>query len=149
MTRRKDRDPLPPFVPLFKGTLNTPAWRAMSHGARSLYLALKLRYSNSFKNNGSIYLSQRDAQKELGSNRSYIARWFRELQYYGFIVMTQPGSLGVEGKGRAPHWRLTDCYYFGKPPTRDFLKWDGTKFRDQPRQQKKQKPGPQSAATVD
>jgi hypothetical protein len=40
-----------------------------------------------------------------------IARWFRELQFYGFIVMTKGGSLGVEGKGKAPHWRLTELGY--------------------------------------
>ena len=37
--RNKDKGRLPDFVPLIKSTLKTPAWRAMSHGARSLYVS--------------------------------------------------------------------------------------------------------------
>jgi prophage regulatory protein len=42
-SRRKEHNRLPPFVPLLKDTLAAPAWRAMSHGARSLYVALPNR----------------------------------------------------------------------------------------------------------
>ena len=49
---KNDKGRLPQFVPLLKGTMATPAWRATSHGARWLYVALKLRYSSNFKNNG-------------------------------------------------------------------------------------------------
>jgi hypothetical protein len=126
---KRDKGRLQPFVPLLKETLATPAWKAMSHGARSLYVALKLRYSSNFKNNGKLYLSQRDAMKEIGSGFEEIGNWFRELQHYGFAVMMQPGRLGVDGEGMAPHWRLTELGYMADPPTRDFLKWDGTKFK--------------------
>ena len=48
--------------------------------------------------------------------------------------MTQAGCLGSEGTGKAPHWRLTECGYMKDEPTRDFMRWDGTVFRDeQPR----------------
>jgi len=40
------------------------------------------------------------------------------------------GYLGLDGKGKAPHWRLTEYGYMKDMPTRDFLRWDGTKFRD-------------------
>jgi hypothetical protein len=61
------------------------------------------------KNNGHVYMSQRDAGEELGhKNRNEIANWFRELQHYGFIVQTEGASLGVDGKGMAPHWLITD-----------------------------------------
>jgi hypothetical protein len=89
--------------------LDSPAWRAMSHGARSLYVAIKRRYSSNFHNNGKIYLSQRKAREEIGSGATEIVRWFRELQYYGFIVQTEAGRLGVAGKGRAPRWRLIEA----------------------------------------
>jgi hypothetical protein len=127
--KKPDKGRLAPFVPLLKETLASPAWRAMSHGARSLYVALKLRYSSNFKNNGKIFLSQRDAIKEIGSGFEEIGNWFRELQHYGFIVMTQPGCLGVNGNGLAPHWRLTEVGFMNDQPTRDFLKWDGVKFQ--------------------
>jgi hypothetical protein len=130
MSRRKDKGRLPPFVPLFTSTLDAPAWKALSHGARSLYIALKRRYNRDDHNNGRIYLSQRDAAEEIGSHHNEIARWYRELRHYGFIVMHSPGSLGVEGKGKAPHWRLTEIGYMHEPPTRDFARWNGQKFTD-------------------
>jgi hypothetical protein len=130
-----------PFVAVLKDTLKAPAWRAMSHGARSLYICLKSRYNSKQHNNGRLYVSQRQAAQEIGSSYEQIARWFRELRHYGFIVMTTPACLGVDGKGKAPHWRLTECGYMNDPPTRDFLRWDGGAFNDiiRPRR-KKQNP---------
>ena len=54
-------------------------------------------------------------------------RPFRELQFYGFIVLIRPGRLGSDGKGTAPHWRLTECGYLKDPPTRDFMRWNGVR----------------------
>jgi hypothetical protein len=150
--KRKDKGRLPPFVPVDQEMMNSPAWRATSYGARWLYMHLKRRWSFKRQNNGRIFLSQRDAQEELGCNhRDSISRWFRELQHYGFIVMTSPGSLGLDGKGKAPTWRLTEAEWPGGRngdtwmlPTKDYLKWTGTKFRDD----QKQNPGPGSGARV-
>ena len=61
---RGQRERLPPFVPLFIITLDSPAWRALSHGARSLYVALKRRVGTN--NNGAVYSS---ASATLRSNR--------------------------------------------------------------------------------
>jgi hypothetical protein len=141
--RNKGR--LPPFIPLYKETVKTAAWRALSHPARSLYLALKARYNKNTQN--GVYLSARTAEKEIGSSKNYMPRWFRELEHYGFIVMISPGYLGLEGMGKAPHWRLTEEWYAGKAPTREFLNWSGEKFQEQksPRYylRRKQKPVPQ------
>jgi len=139
MSRRKDKGRLAPFVPLDKEMMNCPAWRATSYGARWLYVHLKQQWSFKRKNNSYIHLSQRDAQDEMGcKHRDSISRWFRELEYYGFIVMTEPGSLGVDGKGKAPHWRLTEIEAPGGRngntlmlPTKDYLKWNGVRFQDQ------------------
>jgi hypothetical protein len=141
MSKKNDKGRLPPFVPLLKETLATPAWRAMSHGARSLYVALRARYGVAIHNNGRLYLSQRTACREIGSGFNEVTRWFRELQHFGFIVQTSGGCLGVDGKGKAPHWRLTELGYMRDPPTRDFLKWDGQPFKEcQKRRSKKQNP---------
>jgi hypothetical protein len=126
----------PPFVMITKEVLDSPAWKAMSHGARSLYVALKRRYVHNFKNNGRIYLSQRDARKEIGSSPNEIVRWYRELQHYGFIVLIEAGCLGVSGKGKAPRWRLTEAAYMRGTsskgmedmPTKDFMRWNGVRF---------------------
>jgi hypothetical protein len=131
MSRKGSYDKLPPFVPLFRETLDSPAYRKLSFGARALFTALRARC---VRNNGHVYLSQRDVGTELGhKNRGDIANWYRELQHYGFIVQTEGASLGVDGKGKAPHWRITDM------PTRkgnneladatkEFLRWDGAPF---------------------
>jgi hypothetical protein len=162
MSRRKDKGRLPPFIAVDIEMVKSPAWRATSLGARWLYVHLKGKWSFRQKNNGRIFLSQRDAQEEMGCRcRDSISRWFRELQHYGFIVMTDPGGLGVDGKGKAPHWRLTEAEWPGGRsgntwmlPTKDYLKWDGTKFRDnrgdvlRARRKKKQNPGPESEARV-
>ena len=126
--RRKNR--LPPFVPLLIDTLDRPAWREASHGAKVLYVALKRRYSYYTRNNGRIFLSQRMAAQELRSHHNQIARWYRELQHFGFIVLRTPGALGVDGKGQAPRWRLTELGYMNEPPTQDYKRWDGTPFVD-------------------
>lgn len=108
-------------------TLDAPAWRGMSAGARLLYIALKRRFNHKAHNNGRVYLSVRDAAIELGSKQDQIIRWYRELQHYGFIVKTNEGRRG--GRGICPQWRLTECGHHKEPPTRDFLRWDGTLFR--------------------
>jgi hypothetical protein len=125
---------LPTFVMLTHNVLDAPAWRAASHGAHMLYVVLKRRWNPHRKN--LVYISMRKAAEELGSNKDSVMRWFYELIYYGFIVMEKPGYLGVSGKGRAPHYRLTECDTFAPkgslaptiPPTRDFDRWNGVPF---------------------
>jgi hypothetical protein len=120
-----------PFVPMMKATNKTLAWKALSHGARSLYMALRSRYNSTLQN--AVYISTREASAELGSHsrRPNVMRWFRELEYYGFTRMVSPAHHGVNGHGKAPHWRLTEEGYLGKEPTRDFLHWDGVIFHEQ------------------
>src|SRR5262249_61495795 len=120
-----------PFVPVLIETWKSAAWRAASPYARLLYIALKSRYSFDARNNGRIYLSTRDAADETGFDKKTVARGFRELSHYGFIVMTERGCLGVEGRGKAPHWRLTELGYMREPPTKDFLRWNGELFDEQ------------------
>ena len=126
-----------PFVALLLTTLESPAWKALSHGSKWLYVALKRRKSN---NGNRAYISYRTAQKEIKSSTKKIGEWFAELKHYGFIELMQPHSLGLDGKGKAPHWRLTECGRTSKaseneifePPTNDFLRWDGTPFDAKP-----------------
>ena len=44
--------------------------------------------------------------------------------------MVSPAHHGVNGHGRAPHYRLTEEWYLGKAPTRDFLSWDDIRFTE-------------------
>ena len=161
--RRRDelkKNKLPPFIPVHKETMRTPAWAALTMGARMLFVHLKgHHFTGVNNNNGRIFLSERKAMEEMGvRNRESVRRWFRELQHYGFIVMTNPGNLGVEGKGKAPHWRVTELetpLAESKEPTLDYKKWDGTPFngnqawRGRGQKPKKQNPGRETTSRVD
>jgi len=56
----------------------------------------------------------------------------RANNYYGFIVLAAHGSLGVDGKGKAPHWRLTELGHVAGSgtefPSKEYLRWDGVLF---------------------
>lgn len=132
MSRRKHQDTIKipgRYIAVRHEILDSPAWKATGFGARLLYIALHRRLIYKDNNNGNIHLSTRDAAEELGTRQMNIGPWYRELEHYGFIVMTNPPSLGVEGKGKAARWRLTDWRH-GKSfdGTKDYLKWDGSLF---------------------
>jgi hypothetical protein len=116
-----------PFVPLLKDTLRAPAWKALSYGARCLYVVLKWRYNKNLGN--AVFVSTRVAARELGAGRDNVRDWFRELEFYGFIFKVRLAHHGVNGHGKAPHWRLTEERYLGKEPTREFLHWDGSRIK--------------------
>jgi len=134
MSRKKRKSRLPPFIPVIRSTAATPAWKAMSMGARWLYVILASYVSTDGKNNGSVYRSYRDACSDLGTrSKTSIGRWFQEIEYYGFAVKTYEGALGSDGYGEAPHWRLTeyptlDARGYHAAPTRDFERWNGVRF---------------------
>jgi hypothetical protein len=146
--KHKDKGRLPPFVPLHIATMETPAWKNLSMGARILYAQIKRHHFVGIKNNnGKIFLSTRDAMEEMGlGSRHSIIRWFRELEHFGFIVKTAEGCLGINGKGKAPQWRLTELPTLTERETQDYLKWDGAPFdgnkvRRERSRKKKQNPG--------
>jgi hypothetical protein len=118
----------------------------MSHGAKWLYAMLLTRYNVKAGNNGRVYLAQRKATQMMRSGRKQISRWYRELAHYGFIIQTSGGALGLDGKGRSPHWRLTQfpavqdvalpdgtARRMPVQATKEFLLWDGTVFRNENR----------------
>ena len=70
----------------------------MSFGARCLYHVLRgyLRFDN-LNNGKDLYRPYRKAAEDLGTkSKTSVQRWYRELEHYGFIVMTEPGSLILE-----------------------------------------------------
>lgn len=129
---KRDKGRLPPFVPLQLEMMDCPAWRAMSHGAKYLYLSLKRRASYA---GNRAFLSYRLARQELRASPQKIKEWYAELQHFGFIELAQHHCLGVDGKGKAPHWRLTEKGQVGPTgelPSKEFLRWDGTVFDPKP-----------------
>jgi hypothetical protein len=148
MSRRKTKGRITtPFVWISKDMLKSPAWIATSHGGRSLYIALKSHLSNDHSNNGHFFLSQRKAARQIGSDTEEITHWYRELQHYGFIVMTKGAYLDIDGVGKSPHWRLTEIDYKGKAATCDYIWWSGEKYSRRAVIQK-QKPVPEKGDGV-
>jgi len=155
MSRRKDKGRLAPFVPLdLEGDVIAGLAGNLFRCTMALCASQTPVELQAAQQRPALPIAARCASGKIGGNRDSISRWFRELQHYGFIVMTSAGGLSLDGKGKAPHWRLTELEAFGGHngntwmlPTKDFLKWDGTEISGRPRrceagQGKKQNPGP-------
>jgi hypothetical protein len=131
--RNKRQHRLGPFVPVLKATMATSAWRAMSCGARMLYVELRGRLSNDYSNNGRVFLSDRDGAEALGVMPGTVVRYYAEIEHYGFLRKTSGGFLGSDGRGIAAYYRFTEFPHGTHPPTRDFEKWDGELFIYRPK----------------
>ncbi len=140
MSKRRDQAIKIPgrYVPIRHEILDAPAWKAMSMGARMLDIALQRRMYFKDNNNGRIHMSTREgaagAWRATG-HRSRLAA--RSSEHYGFIVPTIRHSLGVDGKGKATHYRLTDWREGNGRSiegTKDYLKWDGNCCSQPPKQ---------------
>jgi len=125
--RHRDKGKLPPFVPLFRHTIKSPAWKVTSVGARATFFELKTNYNTKAQN--AVYLASRTGGKQLNASKNSITKWLRELEFYGFIVKVRGAHLGLEGVGKAALYRLTDCHYAGQAPTYDFQNWTGELFK--------------------
>ena len=117
---------LPPFVPMFVYVMDSPAWLAMSPGARAFFLAFKKRYSR--KTQQAVFLSVRVAAKELGADKGTVSRWCRELQHFGFIVEVRGASFDggsipahrrtVQGQASELGLHLLGRYFVLRSPVR-------------------------------
>ncbi len=96
------------FVRLPHSLLTTQAYRAASPTARALLVDLVLMEKG--KNNGTLFLSVRDAANRLGlSDLRAAGAAINELERLGFIAMTADAhfsSRATDGS-RARSWRLT------------------------------------------
>lgn len=96
------------FVRLDHRLLRGNAYRGLSPNARALLVELAMLDNGG--NNGSLYLSVRDAAARMGvADLTAASRAFDELAEMGFIEMTQEGHFNVKAsdKSRARCWRLT------------------------------------------
>jgi len=111
------------FVRLDYGILSSNAYRALSPNARSLLVELVMLYNG--QNNGSLFLSVRDAAHRMGvADLTAAQRAFDDLQRLGFIELAQEGHFAVKAsdKSRARCWRLTWLAGPGrKAPSSEFM----------------------------
>lgn len=119
----KGRNNTSRFARLDFRILNSNAYRALSPNDRSLLVELVMLYNG--ENNGSLYLSVRDAAHRMGvADLSAASRSFDVLQSLGFIQLTQDAHFHVKAadRSRARCWRLTWLPGPGrKAPSWDFL----------------------------
>lgn len=111
------------YVRIDHELMDTPAFRSLSPVARCLLLELTRRHNAS--NNGSLWLSVRDAAALVGvSDLKAATRAFDELRGVGFIVMTADAHFSVKASdtARARCWRLTfeAVPAISKPATHDY-----------------------------
>lgn len=108
------------FVMLDFWLLESEAWRALSHGARCLYIETRQRFNG--RNNGHISFSVREAAEKLHANKDTAAKWFKELVAKGFLKPRKPGSFDFK-KRHATEWIITAERCNGELATKDFMRW--------------------------
>ena len=110
------------FARLDHRLLNSCAYRALTPTARALLVELTMLENGA--NNGSLYLSIRDAADRIGiADLTAARKAFDELQDLGLIAMTEEAHFHVKAaeKSRARCWRLAWLSGPGrKGPTMDY-----------------------------
>lgn len=97
------------FTKMVRSVMDTPAWRALSPVAQSLYPWIKLEWHGArANNNGKIRFSVRQAGWAMGIANDTAARGFHDLQKKGFLVMRELPTLGLEGAAKSPAFELTE-----------------------------------------
>lgn len=97
------------FARMFRVTMKTSAWRALSTTAKALYPCLLLEWHGpKNNNNGRIRFSVKQAAEMLRVAPNTAAKAFHELQAQGFIVVREQACLGIAGAGKGPAFELTE-----------------------------------------
>ncbi len=107
-------------VRLYHWMLNSPAWQALSPGARSLLIEVWARHNG--QNNGEISFSVREAAKNLRVSKDTAAKWFHELEEKGFLKARRRGSFHWKGS-KATTWEVTAERCADQPAGKDFMRW--------------------------
>lgn len=118
------------FLMLPHRVVESGAYASLDLAARALLQELVHIYNGS--NNGSLWLSVRDATARLGQSDCHVAvRAFEELRDRGFIALAKDSHFRTKAAdtSRARCWRLTwhawpECPVKTKrPPTNDWERW--------------------------
>ncbi len=106
--------------------IRSPAYRSLSIGARALLIELKALYFGN--NNGTLFLSVREAAIRLNCSKNLAAKLFIELQDRGFLRPNVVGAFNLKTesrRGNATSWILTE-FSIGDAKgvgTKDFMHW--------------------------
>jgi hypothetical protein len=123
VSKRRRTNPNNKFVMLERWFWRCPAWQALPHPARSLYLELEMLYTGN--NNGAIEMGVRKAARLLGCSINLARKMFAELEEKGFAKPNQRGSFSWKARHETT-WILTLHEYAGRPGSKDFMQWKPT-----------------------
>lgn len=113
----RNENPIKRFAGIPHEILLSPAYRSLDPVARALLLDLVMMENG--RNNGSLWLSVKDAIDRLGmTDARPLAKAFDLLQSTGLILMTKDAHFSVKAShtSRARCWGLTWVSIDGKPP---------------------------------
>lgn len=120
------------FVALRAGLRQSAAWRSLSATARCVLIEMMAGVHET--NNGTVPRSVRFLADVTGFSRGAVERALADLQERGFIVRTEGGHLGSDGRGKPSLWRVTEIgTATDRRPTKEYMDW---------RPPEKQKPVP-------
>jgi hypothetical protein len=140
MRQKQEKRKVDRHVRLYHWLMRSSAWKSLPGQSRALYAELARHYNGS--NNGKIGYSIRQAAADLQIAHGTVSRHFHILAERGFIEATKKGAFSLKER-HATEWLMTEfsCDVTGKPPTKDFMKWQpdqnserGIKNRHQQRQ---------------
>jgi hypothetical protein len=120
MSKRRRTNPNNKFVMLERWFWRCPAWQALPHPARSLYIELELLFTGN--NNGDIGLGVRKAMELIGCSFNFTRKMFAELEEKGFARPAQRGAFSWKSR-HTTTWILTRYECKGKPATSEFMRW--------------------------
>jgi hypothetical protein len=133
----RNDEPRDPFTRLPHKIQSSPAYAATSPNGRALLLEI-LSMHNA-QNNGSLWLSVRDAAHRMGLASVDSARAaFDELQDVGFLRMTKDAHFSVKASdtSRARCWRVTFLYAVGAGMTDEWRQFEPVNKAQQRRMQR-------------
>lgn len=119
----------PKHVRIYRWMMQSPAWHDLAPGARCTMLELYDVYPG---NEQAVYMSVRELARRLGVNKDTAARYLWECEAHGFVRCRQAGAFTWKTR-HASKWVLTEYYYAGATPTKDFMYWrPGQVLTDRP-----------------
>lgn len=119
---RKGQNAYEQYVGLPRKVARHAAYIALTSHAKVLYLHIKMEAYG--ERNGKVRMTVEQATKLLNVSPNTANKAFHDLQAKGFIVLTDFGTLGVEGKRSSPSYAVTEyCIPPEEAPRLSFLDW--------------------------
>jgi len=109
-----------PHVRLHLWLMRSAAWGSLSCEARALLVELYALHNGS--NNGTLFLSVREAARRINTGKSTAHEAFRDLIDRGFVLPNTKGAFTLKQR-HSTTWILTEFEFAGRLATKNFMSW--------------------------